>query len=162
MRRKPVPDPDAGVEVAAAQAAVPLVPRATDDCCARLVARTAVPSRDAARTWLTFMQALGLVRETDGGFVRTDRSPTDPAVPEAFHEGVYGAREVLGVLEGADGPLTADAVFEGTDLVPRWEGHRDRDPDATWRTRVAHLLGWATRLGLVTAGEDGYRPATPG
>ncbi|MFB6111820.1 MAG: hypothetical protein ABEJ35_04705 [Halobacteriaceae archaeon] len=161
MRRKPVPDPAADVTLAAAQAAVPLVPQATDDCCARLVARTGVPSADAARAWLTFMQALGLVRETEDGFVRTDRDPATAELAEAFLDGVYGAREVVDVVEAADAPLDATAVHDRLDIVPRWEGYRDGDPETTWRRRVGALLAWAARFELVTATEDGYRRLTP-
>jgi hypothetical protein len=156
VRYKPVPSPAAGVSLAAAQSAVPLVPETTDDCCARLVTRTDIPSADVARTWLTFLQALGLARETGDGFVRTDREPTAPAIGTAFRERVYGAAEVLEVLEAATEPLPAVAVYSAVDLVPRWEGHREQDPEAVWQERVGHLLEWAVRLGLARDTDAGY------
>lgn len=156
MRYKPVPDPAVDVTLGTAQAAVPLVPEVTEDCCARLVTRTAIPSADAARTWLTFLQALGLVREVGGEFVRTDRAPEDPAVVTAFRERVYGVEEVLSVLEAAGEPVAAKEVFEAVDLVPRWEGHREVDPEAIWENRVEHILEWAVRLGLAEHTTSGY------
>lgn len=156
MRYKPVPDPSVAVTLSEAQSAVPLVPEVTEDCCARLVARTAIPSADAARTWLTFLQALGLVREVGEEFVRTERAPDDSAVGTAFRERVYGAEEVLSVLDGAEQPVAAEAVFEAVDLVPRWEGHREVDPEAIWEDRVEYILEWAVRLGLAQKTASGY------
>lgn len=161
MRLKPVPNPERSIRLADAQEAVPLVPAETEDCCQRLVSLTAIESVDVARTWLTFMRALGLVRETSGGYVRTDRDPTDEAISEAFVSSVYGAREVISVLESAEGPLSADAVFDRVDLVPRWESSRDRNSEANWRDRVESLLDWAVHFGLATTDEGGYRQLTP-
>lgn len=161
MRLKPVPDPDTDVTLGEAQSAVPLVPAATDDCCQRLVSLTRIESVDAARTWLTFLRALGLVREVSTGYVRMERDPTDPTVPEAFVSSVYGAREVLDILEGAERPLTPDLVFDRVDLVPRWAGHRERNTDATWRDRIESLLQWAVHFGLATSTDEGYRWVSP-
>jgi hypothetical protein len=121
---------------------------------------TEVESADSARRWLTFMRALGLVEATSAGFVRTDRSPSDSEVATSFRARVYGAREVLGTLEAAEGPVAADTVFEDLSLVPRWEGYRDTNPDQTWRDRVADLLEWAVRLDLVEPAPTGYRALT--
>lgn len=160
MRFKPVPDPRSRDDLATIQAAVPLVPGSTEDCCARIVARTPVPSRDAARTWLTFLRALGLVEAADAGFVRTDRDPAADAVVAAFLHNVYGAREVCDAV-AADAPITADAVADAVDLVPRWERHRSPDADRDWRRRIEALLGWATVFEVLTAADDGYRPRDP-
>lgn len=106
------------------------------------------------------MRALGLVEQTTSGFVRTDRAPSDPATATAFRERVYGAREVLERLESADGPVSAETVFEDLNVVPRWEGHRDPDPAHTWRERVGDLLEWAVLLGLAEHRSAGYRSLT--
>jgi len=64
MKFKFVPEAPADLGfVADAQRAVPLVPGREDDCCARLTRRLDLPSRDVARTWLTFLRALRLVEE---------------------------------------------------------------------------------------------------
>lgn len=118
---------------------------------------TPVQSADSARRWLTFMRALGLVEETTSGFVRTDRSPSDPATARAFRERVYGAREVMAELESADSPVSADTIFDELSLVPRWEGHRDANPEQTWRGRVVDLLEWAVILDLAEKSTTGYR-----
>jgi hypothetical protein len=114
--------------------------------------------RDEARTWLTFLRALGLVERTESGFVRTDRDPESEAVVTAFRERVFGAREALAALDdGAQSVAeVADAV---TDAVPAWERERHGDWRATYRDRTAALLGWAVLFGLALECEDGYRRA---
>jgi hypothetical protein len=148
--------PDSLEEVAEAQRAVPLVPGTEDDCCARLVRRRGFPSRDVARTWLTFLRALGLAAERDSGFVRRSREPTPAYLREAFLDGVYGAREVRDVL-GAE-PLDADAVFERfEERVPAWEHHKDPTGwRETWHERVGHLLEWLVLLDVAERRGDGY------
>ncbi|MFB6105859.1 MAG: hypothetical protein ABEJ70_02695 [Halobacteriaceae archaeon] len=160
-RYKPVPDPPADLEaVAAAHRAVPLVPGSVEDCCARLVARTAVPSRDEARRWLTFLEALGLASETGSGYVRTDAEIDRDALARAFRDRVFAAREVLDALAAAGEPLTPDEAFERVaDVVPTWERQRRGDWRADWTDRVTALLGWAALLGLVERTDAGYVPA---
>lgn len=153
MKYKPVPEPAADVSLGDVQAAVPRVPRSTADCCTRLMDRTAIGRRDVAKTWLTFTRALGLLRETDTGWVRTDRSPTDSALPETFRENVYGVDDILAVVESSTEPVTAETVAQRVDLVPRWAGHREQDPDAMWRTRTRNILEWGVRFDLVTRHE---------
>src|SRR6056297_3317185 len=100
MQFKLVPEPPADLAmVADAQRAVPLVPGTEDDCCARLMRRLDFPSRDAARTWLTFLRALELADERDSGFVRRSQEPTPTHLRSAFLDRVYGAREVLESLD---------------------------------------------------------------
>ncbi|MFB6104616.1 MAG: hypothetical protein ABEJ57_05960 [Halobacteriaceae archaeon] len=159
MRFKPVPEPRSRSDLATIQAAVPLVPGSTEDCCARIVARTTVPSRDEARTWLTFLRALDLVDATETGYVRTDRDPHDDAVASAFRANVYGACEVCDTVDAAEGPMTAAAVADAVDIVPRWERHRSPDAERDWRTRITALLEWATVFDLLTSTASGYRPA---
>lgn len=140
--------------------ALPLVPGTVEDCCSRIRDRTDVPSRDAAREWLTFCQALGLAAETDRGFHRLRDDPDPGALGDRLLDGVFPARELLDALE-ADGPLTADAAFENLrEQIPRWERSRSPDWEADWRERVEHLLEWAVAFGLVERGDEGYRRAS--
>lgn len=160
VRRKPVPPAPGDLDgLATVRAAVPLVPGSVEDCCSRLVARADVPSRDEARTWLTFLEALGLAQETDRGFART-RDPDDPdreRLADAFLSGVYGAREVLAILEASDRPLDLDGAFEAfREHVPNWERMRSEDWEREWRRRVDHLLSWAVLLGLARETGEGY------
>lgn len=154
MRSKPVPAPPAdlaGLETI--RNAVPLVPEPEGSCCERLSSRTDVdPER--ARDWLSFLRGLGLVREGSSGFYRTRGAVSDTDLPEALLAGVYGAREVNGIL--SDEPLTAEEVFERFESVPRWERHHHHDPEAVWRERVERLLGWLVLFGIAERREKGY------
>ncbi|WP_336364506.1 hypothetical protein [Halalkalicoccus salilacus] len=94
----------------------------------------------------------------------TERSSTGRRIPSgdldrALIEGVYGAREVYAILEGAEDPLTADEVFERFEAVPRWERRRNPDWEGVWRERVGRLLGWLTLIGRAERVEGGYRAA---
>ncbi|WP_049986251.1 hypothetical protein [Halobellus rufus] len=157
MRFKLLPEPPESLDlVADAQRAVPLVPGTEDDCCARLMRRVGFPSRDVARTWLTFLRALELAEETPSGFVRKQREPTPEQVRTAFRERVYGAREVLDSLSSE--PRTVDEVFdEFEERVPVWETHRAAgDWRDVWRERVERILGWAVLLDLAAERDGGY------
>ena len=167
MKFKLVPEPPDDVRlVADAHAAVPLVPGGEDDCCARLMNRVGFRSRDVARTWLTFLRALGLAEETDDGFRRLRTEPTPERVREGVLSGVYGADDVADALIAADGAtagrdpegrLTADAAVEGfLDRVPDWERYRTDDWESVWRERVGRLLGWLVLLDLAEERTDGY------
>lgn len=162
MRVKPVPPPPADLDdVETAQRAVPLVPGSEADCCGRLMDALDLRSRDVARTWLTFLRGLGLVREGELGFVRTDIDPERATIADGLSAGVFGARELVENL-GEDPRQTDEAVDAVLDAVPRWE--RDRDPGwrETWRTRAGHLLGWLVLAGLVDRVDGGYvRAADP-
>ena len=158
MKFKLVPDPPDELDfVADAQRAVPLVPGSEDDCCARLMRRLDLPSRDVARTWLTFLRAVELAEETaDGSFVRLQRAPTAAHLREAFGRRVYGASDVLDAL--SSDPKTVTGVFEGFDeRVPAWERHRAvenwRD---IWTERVGRILDWLVLLDLAERRDGGY------
>ena len=156
MKLKPVPAaPDSLDAVADVQRAVPLVPGSAEDCCARVMDRTFVDERDEARTWLTFLRALDLARETEEGFVRRRTEPERSALADSFRERVFAAGDVLDALTDADGPLTADEVFERVEpTIPTWE--REKDPGGwreTWRERVRRLLDWSVLLGLAERAE---------
>jgi hypothetical protein len=138
--------------------AVPLVPGREDDCCTRIRDRTAVPARDAAREWLTFCQALGLVTETDGGYHRVQDEPDRDALAAAYRERIFGVREVLQAVSERDGTTPAAAFEEIRDDVPQWERARDDDWAAAWRERTGRLLGWAAVFDLVERDGDVFRP----
>ena len=163
MKFKLVPEPPADLEaVTALQAAVPLVPESEDDCCARLMRRRGLPSRDVARTWLTFLRALGLAEETPSGFRRVRATPSVDDLRRAFLDGVYGAGEVATALAAAndDAPLRVDDAFAALrDRVPTWERNRTDDWEGVWTERARRHLDWFVLLGLAERrGEDGYVP----
>jgi hypothetical protein len=149
--------PDEFAFVERAQRAVPLVPGAEDDCCARLMDRLDLPSRDVARTWLTFLRALELAAETPSGFRRTDVDPTVEGCRAALLDRVFAADAVRDALD-AD-PRTVDEVF-GTlrETVPVWERHKNPSRwESVWRDRVGDLLSWLVLLDAAARvdGDDG-------
>lgn len=156
MRYKVVPEPRSVDALRAAADAVPLVPGSVEDCCTRVRDGTDLDSRDEARETLTFLQALGLVEESERGFyrVREERSPADLAT--AFRERVFGAQEVLAAVD--DGPASVEDAFqEVRDVVPRWERDRRTDWEAIWRERTRRLLEWAVEFGLAERSDGEYR-----
>jgi hypothetical protein len=162
VKFKLVPDAPASLEfVADAQRAVPLVPESEDDCCARLMRRLDLPSRDVARTWLTFLRALELATETPSGFKRLRTDPTADHLRSSFRERVYGAEEALSTLSAAEGGVTESAAFERfSEAVPQWERHKHpRSWDEVWRERHGRLLDWLVLLDLAERTDDGYRAA---
>ncbi|WP_248897950.1 hypothetical protein [Haloplanus halobius] len=142
----PVPDEFAFVE--RAQRAVPLVPGTEDDCCARLMDRLDIPSRDVARTWLTFLRALELAEETPSGFRRTDTEATGKQCRETLLDRVFGAAAVRDALRDAADPLTVDEAFAAVrETVPVWERHKNPSRwEGIWHERVGHLLDWLVLL----------------
>ena len=156
MRVKPIPPPPEDLDaVGGAQRAVPLVPGSEADCCTLIADRLDLRSRDVARTWLTFLRGLGLVAETERGFVRTRVDVDRERLASGLVDGVFPARELLDAL-GPE-PIDADEAFaavEGT--IPRWERAKEHDWRGTWRTRVGYLLDWLVLAGLAELGEDGY------
>lgn len=171
MKFKLVPEaPETVAFVADAQAAVPMVPGSEDDCCARLMRRLGFRSRDVARTWLTFLRALGLAEETDDGFKRLPADPTPGYVREQFLSGVYGAGDVADALLAAEGTeeatgnsdeggggLTVDEAFAAfVDRVPNWERFRTNDWESVWRERVERHLAWFALLDLAEERDGAY------
>jgi hypothetical protein len=144
--------------VHAAYTAMPLVPNAEESCCARLMARTTVHAQDEAKEWLTFLRALGLVAEGPRGYRRVRDVDDDPdTLADRFRERVFAAEEALTVLEAADEPLTAEAVFERLrERVPTWERQRSSDWAEVWQERVARILAWAVLFHLAAREGDGY------
>ncbi|WP_266078318.1 hypothetical protein [Haladaptatus caseinilyticus] len=159
MKFKLVPEAPAEFGfVADAQRAVPLVPGTEDDCCARLMNRLDFPSRDVARTWLTFLRALELAEETQSGYARLRRDPNRDELAEAFESRVYGVSTVLSVLD-EHGPLTEQAVFERfREEIPTWERHKDPTRvESVWRERVGNILDWSVLFGLAEHVNGEYR-----
>ena len=166
MKFKLLPTPPGDLEfVADAHRAVPLVPGSEDDCCARLMRRLDLPSRDVARTWLTFLRGVRLARETESGFARIRRDVDRDALAADFRERQFGASEVLAVLADADGPLAAEEVFERfQERVPQWEHYKNPGTwKDVWSDRIADLLEWLVLLELAEReggdGNGGYRLA---
>ena len=158
MKFKIVPAPRSRGFVGEAQQALPLVPGSENDCCARLVDRTDLDARDEAREWITFLRALGLAEETGSGYRRLRRDPAPDDLAAAFRERIFGAEAVLAVLDAADEPLDAEAVYERfREEVPNWERYRRADWDEEWRERVDRLLGWTVVFDLAERVDGAYR-----
>ncbi|EMA49963.1 MULTISPECIES: hypothetical protein [Halococcus] len=158
MKFKIVPAPRSHEFVAEAQQALPLIPSSENDCCARLVDRTALDARETAREWVTFLRALGLAEETESGYRRLRRDPDLADLAAAFRETVFGADAVLDVLDAADEPLGVEEVYERfREEVPNWERYRRADWDDEWRKRVERLLDWAVVFGLAERVDGAYR-----
>lgn len=157
MRYKVVPEPPDRALAFEVAEALPLVPDSVEDCCTRIRDRTAVPSRDAAREWLTFIQALGLAVKTSRGFHRPREFPNDDAIADAFEANVFGVDELVAVCEDADEPLTVDTAFRAIEgNIPRWERDRYGDWESEWRERVDRLLQWGVELGVFEETAGGY------
>lgn len=161
MEFKPVPEPPERFEtLETVRSAVPRVPQPEDDCCLRVQSRIeAVPDRDDASDWLTFLRALGLVDEYDRGYARTGDDPEREQLAERFLDRIVLAETVYEAL--GDQPATAEAVFERVrDSVPEWERRRTDDWEAVWRDRVRRLLDWAVLFALATRADGGYQRAS--
>lgn len=156
MKFKVVPAPRPRSFLRDAQQTLPLVPSSENDCCALLMADTDINSRDTAREWITFLQALGLVAESDGKYYRCrDRSAND--IETAFRERVYAVEEILRALDDEGNSLATAEVFERVqETVPAWERHRREDWVSVWRERVRRILEWAVIFDLAERGNDGY------
>ncbi|WP_235728468.1 hypothetical protein [Halosimplex carlsbadense] len=152
----PVRDP---AFLAAAQRAVPLVPGTVEDCCLRIVDETDAPSRDAAREYLTFLEALELVEETSRGFERRRVDVEAVDLGDAFERRVFGAHELLDALREAESLTVEEAFDELREHVPRWERDRHTDWEAEWRERTERLLNWCVTFDLAVRDGDRYRPA---
>lgn len=163
MRFKLVPPAPASLDaLEEARRAVPLVPASEADCVARLVRRLDLPSRDVARTWLTYLRALELVEETGSGFRRCRADPTTDDLRAAFRDRVFGAEEVLSALDAAGRADIEDAFARVRDRVPAWERHKapNRWTDV-WRDRTEATLEWAVLLGLAERVDGGYARRSP-
>jgi len=158
VRYKIVPPVRDRAFLAAAQRAVPLVPGTVEDCCLRIVDETTAPSRDAAREYLTFLQALELVEETSRGFKRRQVDVEAVDLGDAFERRVFGARELLAALRETGSSTPEEAFEEMRGHVPRWERDRRTDWEAEWRERTERLLDWGVTFGLAASDGHRYRP----
>lgn len=163
MRLKPIPEPPTDLDALRTyQRAVPLVPGSTEDCCVRLRDRCTLPNRQVANDWLAFLRALGLAKQTDRGFVRTDVDPTPQTVRDGLREGVLLVPATLEQLAAAtpSDPLTPAGLFAATrDAVPRHDRARDPDWESTWQERADRLLRWLALVDLaspVVSEDAGY------
>jgi hypothetical protein len=163
VRYKSLPRPRDLDHLRDIHAAVSADPEATDDCCARLCAVEEVHDRDAAREWLPFLTALGLVSRGDAGYHRLDwRNRAQLA--ESFRENVLGARELLTVIE-TDGPISIERLFVNPrirDAVATRTAGRDEgvDQHRAVKFRVKRLLGWSEVFGSITRNSAGeYVPS---
>lgn len=163
MRYKHLPPAPESVDaILAVQRAIPLVPAPELDCCVRVMDRTGVASRDRARTWITFLQALGLVEEADQGFVRRHNEYSVEELGNRFVTSVYGAREVIEVLAGDDAPVPSDRVIEKLEgSMPTWERQQDTGASDRWRERTEQLLEWLVVLGRIERTPTGYTTVSP-
>lgn len=156
MKFKVVPAPRSRSFIEHAQKTLPLVPSTEADCCGLLLADTDLTSRDVAREWITFLQALGRLAESDGKYYQRKNSPEDLAT--AFCENVYAAETVVAVVEQGEQPLTATEVFDRVrEAVPQWERNRRQNWQAVWHERVERLLEWAVVFELIERTDGKYR-----
>jgi hypothetical protein len=154
MRVKSVPVPPESLDtLETARRSIPLVPEPESSCRKRLVSRIDSSSEDA-RDWLTFLEGLGLVRESQSGYYRTRENSSD--LGEALFSGVYGAREIYEILHENEQALSAGEAFERFEAIPRWERHHRRDPEAVWCDRIERLLGWLMLVDRVQREAGGY------
>jgi hypothetical protein len=156
-RYKVAPGPPTVDALRSVHAALPLVPEDVADCCGRVVDRTSVATRDDAREWITFLQALALAKETDRGYRRLGTDVTPAAVRDPFVERVFGVAELLDALDDV-GSLTVEAGFEVLrPSIPVWERERHPDWGRVWRDRTRRLLAWSVVFGLATRSDEEYR-----
>ncbi|NLV05871.1 hypothetical protein GOC83_06925 [Haloarcula rubripromontorii] len=161
MRYKVAPPPRSLSFLRTAREAIPLVPDSEADCCRAIQTATDVTARETAQEYLVFLQALGLVAESERGYYRTQTDPDRAALASAFEDSVFGVDALLDAL-GSE-PVDAEAAFDTLrDEVPRWERERHADWEAVWLDRVTNLLEWAVLFGLAEETADGYRQSTDG
>ncbi|WP_336337112.1 hypothetical protein [Haloarcula brevis] len=161
MRYKVAPPVRSRAFLETVRDAIPLVPDSEADCCRAIQTATDVSDRETAQEYLVFLQALGLVAESQRGYYRTRTDPDRTALGTAFEESVFGADVLIAAL-GPE-PVDADAAFDALrGEVPRWERERHADWEAVWRERTGRLLEWAVLFGLVEKTAAGYRRPTGG
>ncbi|ARS88492.1 hypothetical protein [Natrarchaeobaculum aegyptiacum] len=160
MKFKPVPEPPDALEgLERVVHTVPARSVAVDDCCAHLVAKTDLETREEAAAWLTFLRALELVDEGREGYYRLEGASSSDGVDDrgtdvarcrrAFVDRVYGVEAVLAALEAVGKPLSASELADGVDdrLVSDRSGSGER---------LVRLLEWAVLFDLVERDGDRY------
>lgn len=172
MQFKPIPEPPASLDgLAAVRDALPREPDPDADCCARVIERTTVETRDAAADWITFCRALELAAVEADGYRRgapktasAEGGTLDPdCLAGAFRDRIRGADAVLRALERANEPVVPETLFahlDAADEIPASERRRHGDEfPAVWTDRVERILEWAVLFDAVEPVDDGYRPA---
>jgi hypothetical protein len=152
MRYRQLPPAGDLADLESVRRAVPRDPAETDDCCARVCDRTAVDTREQASQWLVFLTALGCVTDEGTGYYRDAADIDHEELAERFVSHVFGVPEVLGVLDGADRPLTRAEIADRLDARTR-ERFQRTDPGPDY---LGRLLAWAVSLDRVAVAEDGY------
>ncbi|MFB6223313.1 MAG: hypothetical protein ABEH86_06525 [Haloarcula sp.] len=138
---------------------IPLVPDSESDCCQAIQMSTDVSDRDTAEAYLVFLQALGLVAESDRGYYRTRDDLNRMDLAAAFEEHVFCVDSILEALDGH--PQDPESVFEAIrDEIPRWERERHADWEAVWQRRTVNLLEWAVVFDLATESDGAYVRST--
>jgi hypothetical protein len=161
MRYKVAPPARSHAFLGTARDAIPLVPDNEADCCRSIQTATDVSDRGTAQEYLVFLQALGLVAESDRGYYRTRTDPDRADLATAFKKSVFGVDVLLAALGSK--PVDTDDAFDALrEEIPRWERERHADWEAVWRERTANLLEWAVLFGLAEKTDDGYRQPTEG
>lgn len=123
----------------------------------RVISAGVAGARDEAKEWLTFCRALGLVVENNRGYHRAGGFDQG-VLGTRFRERVFGAEEVLTVLEEREA-VTVEEAFEAVrGRVPDWERQRHDDFERIWHERVERLLGWAVLFGLAERKGGTYGP----
>jgi len=156
MRYKVAPPARSLARLETARGAVPLVPDSEADCCRAIQGAIDVGDRETAREYLVFMQALGLVAETERGYHRTREEWTVGTLATAHRDRVFLVSELLEAVESSH--RTPSAAFEAVrGRVPRWERERDNDWEHRWGDAVEELLSWAVLFGLLTVADGEFR-----
>lgn len=169
----PIPDPPDSLDrIAAVHEALPTEPDPELDCCARVIERTAVETREAAADWITFLRALEVVAKAPNGYRRApmpgdvepdsdvDGDPNLEQLARAFRDRVVGVDAVLSTLDDEDG-LAAEVIYGqlvATDSIPTSDRRRYGDRlRSIWIDRIDRILEWATLFELVERVDGAYR-----
>lgn len=130
--------------------AVPADPAETTDCCARLCERTPVECREHASEWLVFLSALGCVSDDGDGYYRRVDSLDTQALGDRFEARVFGASEVLKILDAAAEPLAIPDIRARLDDDHRRRINRAREG------YLDRLLAWGVAFGRFESTATGY------
>lgn len=140
---------------------VPASPEVVEDCCGHIYEQTTVASREHAREWLVFLQALGCVESGAKGYFRTENPERPEYLAEPFKNKLFGVTEILEQVSTASEPLTTATVCERLD-DPVKERLQSRAGTADLaRDSVERRLKWADSFGLVFRRDDRYELQPP-
>ncbi len=114
MRYKVAPPARSHSFLESARDAIPLVPDSEADCCRAIQTATDVSDRETAQKYLVFLQALGLVAESDRGYYRTRTDHDQAALATAFEKSVFGVDVLVEALNSE--PVDTDDAFDAFGL----------------------------------------------